>query len=224
MTRVLIVEDDRGLARALAITLTARGEEATVAGTAAEAIDAAAHLHPDVIVLDLGLPDMDGFEVLQAIRGWSNVPIVVLSARHDAQEKVRCLDAGADDYVTKPFGMDELLARLRAALRRAAEPPAEPIVETGTFAVDLARRRVTRDGAEVRLTPTEWRILELLARSAGKVVGRQALLDDLRGPNVPANSHYLRVYLAQLRAKLEVDPANPRHLITVPGVGYRLEP
>ena len=223
MTRVLIVEDDRGLARALAITLTARGDEATVAGNAANAIDAAAHLHPDVILLDLGLPDMDGFEVLQAIRGWSNVPIVVLSARHDAHEKVRCLDAGADDYVTKPFGMDELLARLRATLRRAAEPPAEPIVETSTFTVDLVRRKVTRDGVEVRLTPTEWRILELLARSAGKVVGRQALLDDVRGPNVPANSHYLRVYLAQLRAKLEQDPAHPRHLITVPGVGYRLE-
>ena len=223
MTRVLVVEDDRGLARALAITLTARGDEATVAGNAANAIDAAAHLHPDVILLDLGLPDMDGFEVLQAIRGWSNVPIVVLSARHDAHEKVRCLDAGADDYVTKPFGMDELLARLRATLRRAAEPPAEPIVETSTFTVDLVRRKVTRDGVEVRLTPTEWRILELLARSAGKVVGRQALLDDVRGPNVPANSHYLRVYLAQLRAKLEQDPAHPRHLITVPGVGYRLE-
>ena len=194
-----------------------------MAGNAANAIDAAAHLHPDVILLDLGLPDMDGFEVLQAIRGWSNVPIVVLSARHDAHEKVRCLDAGADDYVTKPFGMDELLARLRATLRRAAEPPAEPIVETSTFTVDLVRRKVTRDGVEVRLTPTEWRILELLARSAGKVVGRQALLDDVRGPNVPANSHYLRVYLAQLRAKLEQDPAHPRHLITVPGVGYRLE-
>lgn len=224
MTRVLVVEDDRGLARALAITLTARGNEVTVAGTAAVAIDAAAHIHPDVVILDLGLPDLDGFEVLQAIRGWSNVPIVVLSARHDAHEKVRCLDAGADDYVTKPFGMDELLARLRAALRRAAEPLVEPIVETATFTVDLARRKVMRDGDEVRLTPTEWRILELLARSAGKVVGRQTLLDDLRGPNVPANSHYLRVYLAQLRAKLEQDPAHPRHLLTEPGVGYRLEP
>ena len=223
MTRVLVVEDDRGLARAIAITLTARGDEAIVAGSATDAIDAAAHVHPDLIILDLGLPDMDGFEVLLAIRGWSNVPIVVLSARHDAHEKVRCLDAGADDYVTKPFGMDELLARLRAAVRRVAAPPSEPIVETSTFTVDLVRRKVTRDGVEVRLTPTEWRILELLARSAGKVVGRQALLDDVRGPNVPANSHYLRVYLAQLRAKLEQDPAHPRHLITVPGVGYRLE-
>jgi len=222
--RVLVVEDDPGLGRALAITLKARGEEPTWAASGRAALDAVAAVHPELIVLDLGLPDMDGLEVIRAVRGWSHVPIVVLSARADAREKVRCLDAGADDYVTKPFAMDEFLARLRAAARRAAPVPADPIVVTAAFTVDLLHRRVTRDGVQVRLTPTEWRLLELLARNSGKVVGRQALLDDLRGPDVPSQGHYLRVYLNQLRAKLEPDPANPRHLLTEPGVGYRLEP
>jgi two-component system KDP operon response regulator KdpE len=221
--KVLLVEDDAGLARALRITLRARGDEVVWAQTGRGALDAIAHEHPDIIVLDLGLPDMDGLEVLTAVRGWSRVPVVVLSARSSAGEKVRALDAGADDYVTKPFGMDEFLARLRAAHRRGTAEDVAPVITTPDFTIDLPRGRVVREGREVRLTPTEWRLLELLARNAGKIVGKQELLDDLRGPNVPSQSHYLRVYLAQLRAKLEPDPAHPRYLLTVPGVGYRLE-
>lgn len=222
--RILLIEDDAPLAKALAITLRARGDEAIHAATGRAGLDAVAHTHPELVVLDLGLPDLDGFDVLTALRGWTDVPVVVLSARHDAAEKVRCLDAGADDYVTKPFGMDELLARLRAARRRANAEPDEPVVVTAGFTIDLAHRRVIRDGQEVRLTPTEWRLLEVLARHPGKVVGRQLLLDDLRGPHAPAGGHYLRVFLNQLRAKLEDDPSQPRHLLTVPGVGYRLDP
>jgi two-component system KDP operon response regulator KdpE len=220
---LLVVEDDAGLAKALQITLRARGDEVIWAQTGRGALDAMAHEHPDVVILDLGLPDMDGVEVLTAIRGWSKVPVLVLSARTDASDKVLALDAGADDYVTKPFGMDELLARLRAAFRRGTTEDAPPTVTTPDFTVDLARRRVTRGETEIRLTPTEWRLLELLVRDADKVVGKQTLLDDLRGPNVPSQGHYLRVYLAQLRAKLEPDPANPRYLLTVPGVGYRFQ-
>ncbi|MDQ1248178.1 MAG: two-component system, OmpR family, operon response regulator KdpE [Actinomycetota bacterium] len=222
--RVLVIEDDTALAKALAITLRARGDEVIHASGGRAGVDAAAHGHPDLVILDLGLPDLDGTEVLIALRGWSAVPVVVLSARHDAAEKVRCLDAGADDYVTKPFAMDELLARLRAAHRRADSRPDDPVVATSSFTVDLAHRRVVRNGEEVRLTPTEWRLLEVLARNVGKVVGRQMLLDDLRGPHAPSGGHYLRVFLNQLRAKLEDDPAHPRHLLTVPGVGYRLDP
>jgi two-component system, OmpR family, KDP operon response regulator KdpE len=221
--KVLIVEDDAALARALTITLRAAGDTPVWAPSGRGALDAVAHEHPDLVVLDLGLPDMDGLEVLTALRGWSRVPVVVLSARTSAAEKVHALDTGADDYVTKPFGMDEFLARLRAAYRRGGTADAAPVIDTPDFTIDLPHRRVIRDGHEVRLTPTEWRLLELLARNAGKVVGRQELLDDLRGPNVPSQSHYLRVYLAQLRAKLEPDPATPRYLITIPGVGYRLE-
>ncbi|HQR78723.1 MAG TPA: response regulator transcription factor [Actinomycetota bacterium] len=221
--KVLIVEDDAGLARALTITLRARGDEPVWAQTGRGALDAMAQAHPEVIILDLGLPDLDGLEVLAAVRGWSQIPVVVLSARNSAEEKVRALDAGADDYVTKPFGMDELLARLRAAHRRGGPQEQPPVVRTAEFTIDLPRHRVLRAGQEVRLTPTEWRLLELLAINAGKVVGRQELLDDLRGPNVPTRGHYLRVYLAQLRAKLEPDPAEPRYLITIPGVGYRLD-
>ncbi len=224
MTRVLVVEDDPGLARALAITLRSQGYEVVVAMTGAAAIEAAASRHPEVVVLDLGLPDIDGMDVLHAIRGWSTTPVVVLSARQGAPDKVEALDAGADDYVTKPFGMDEFLARLRAAARRAGPDATEALVTTATFVVDLAHRRVTRDGQEVRLTPTEWRILEILARNPGRIVGRQELFRELRGPNVSPEPHYLRVFLAQLRAKLEVDPSQPRHLLTEPGVGYRLVP
>lgn len=221
--KVLLVEDDAALARALIITLRAQGDDPVWAPTGRGALDAVAHEHPELIVLDLGLPDMDGLDVLAAVRGWSRVPVVVLSARSTAAEKVGALDAGADDYVTKPFGMDELLARLRAAFRRGTSQEQAPVVRTADFSIDLPHRRVMRGDSEVRLTPTEWRLLELLARNAGKVVGRQELLDDLRGPNVPSQSHYLRVYLAQLRAKLEPDPATPVYLITIPGVGYRLE-
>lgn len=221
--KLLIVEDDAALAKALIITLRARGDDPVWAQTGRGALEAVAHEHPDIIVLDLGLPDLDGFEVLAGIRGWSRVPIVVLSARSSAAEKVRALDAGADDYVTKPFGMDELLARLRAAHRRGTTEVVAPVLNTPDFQIDLPRRTVTRGDEQIRLTPTEWRLLELLAANPGKVVGRQELLDDLRGPNVPSQGHYLRVYLAQLRAKLEPDPSSPKYLITVPGVGYRLE-
>jgi two-component system, OmpR family, KDP operon response regulator KdpE len=222
--RIVVVEDDAALARALAITLRAHRYEVTVARTGADGIRIAAAWHPDLVILDLGLPDVDGMAVLAAVRGWSAVPIVVLSARQTSDDKVQALDAGADDYVSKPFAMDELLARLRAASRRRADAGGDPVVRTGAFTVDLAHRRVVRNGQEVRLTPTEWRMLEILARNAGKVVGRTELLHELRGPHLDKETHYLRVYLAQLRSKLEPDPADPHHLLTEPGVGYRLEP
>lgn len=224
MTRVLIIEDEPALARALAVTLRAHRYEATVAHDAAAGLDAAASWRPDLVVLDLGLPDLDGLEVLRALRAWSGTPVVVLSARHTSDDKVEALDAGADDYVTKPFGMDELLARLRAAARRRPQEDQPPVVVTASFTVDLAARRVRRtDGQDVRLTPTEWHMLEVLASNVGKVVGRRELLHELRGPHLDRETHYLRVYLAQLRRKLEPDPAHPRHLITEPGMGYRLE-
>jgi two-component system KDP operon response regulator KdpE len=223
--RVLVVEDEPALARALAVTLRANRYDATVAHTGASGLDAMANWHPDLVVLDLGLPDLDGIEVLRALRAWSAVPVVVLSARQTSDDKVEALDAGADDYVTKPFGMDELLARIRAAARRRGTGDAPPAVRTAAFTVDIAARRVrTAAGDDVRLTPTEWHMLEILARNVGKVVGRRELLQELRGPYVDQETHYLRVYLAQLRRKLEPDPAHPRHLITEAGMGYRLEP
>ncbi len=224
MTRILIIEDEPALARALAITLNARGYETDVAVTGAAGLDLVASCHPDLILLDLGLPDLDGMTILAAVRGWSQVPVVVLSARQTSYDKVAALDAGADDYVSKPFAMDELLARIRAATRRAAGAEADPLVVTDSFTIDLAARIVTRDGQPVRLTPTEWRLLEILARNAGRIVTQKELLRELRGPDLDRESHYLRVYLAQLRRKLEPDPARPRHLLTDPGIGYRLVP
>jgi two-component system KDP operon response regulator KdpE len=225
VTRVLVVDDDRALARALAINLKARGYDVDVALTGAEALATASARPPDLVVLDLGLPDLDGHEVLAGLRGWTSAPVVVLSAREDQREKVAALDAGADDYVTKPFGMDELLARLRAAVRRAQPGPADvPVVTTDHFTVDLATRRVTTVAGEVRLTPTEWHLLEVLVRSSGRMVGQKQLLQEVWGPAYEKESHYLRVYVAQLRRKLEPDPAHPVHLITEPGMGYRFEP
>jgi two-component system, OmpR family, KDP operon response regulator KdpE len=228
MTRVVIVEDEPALARALSITLRARGYDVESARTGAAGLEALTRHDVDLIILDLGLPDMDGMEVLRAVRAWSDVPIVVLSARQTSDDKVAALDAGADDYITKPFGMAEFLARLRAAMRRGQGEQSPPVVETATFVVDLARRQVTRVDADeprqVRLTPTEWRVLEILARQVGSLVGRRELLEELRGPHLHHETHYLRVYLAQLRAKLEADPSRPRHLITEPGLGYRLVP
>ncbi|MBD7951047.1 MULTISPECIES: response regulator [Oerskovia] len=222
--RVLVVDDDAGLVRALAINLRAHGWDVTVAMTGTEALDAAASARPDVILLDLGLPDLSGFEVIAGVRGWSAVPIVVLSARQLGDDKVDALDAGADDYVTKPFAMNELLARLRAAVRRAQPAEAsEPVVEAGDLRIDLARRRVLRAGQEVRLSPTEWSLLEVLVRHRGRMVGRLQLLHDVWGPAYSAETNYLRVYTAQLRRKLEDDPANPRHIITQPGMGYLFE-
>jgi two-component system KDP operon response regulator KdpE len=196
-----------------------------VALTGAEALAIAGRRLPDVVVLDLGLPDMDGVEVLEGLRGWTTVPVLVLSARAEQAEKVAALDAGADDYVTKPFGMDELLARLRAAVRRSAPTTEDlPVVETAHFTVDLAARRVRTSAGEVRLTPTEWHLLEVLVRNPGRLVSQRQLLQDVWGPAYEKETHYLRVYLAQLRRKLEPDPSRPVHLVTEPGMGYRFEP
>jgi two-component system KDP operon response regulator KdpE len=223
VTRVLVVEDDPQIVRALRINLKTRGYEVDAAPDGRTALELAARHPPDVVLLDLGLPDLEGVEVIGGLRGWLNVPIIVLSARHASAEKVQALDAGADDYVTKPFGMDELLARLRAAVRRAAPAGRAAVVETASFTVDLAAKKVARDGADVRLTPTEWHILEVLVRDAGRLVGQRQLLREVWGPAYEKETNYLRVYLAQLRRKLEPDPAHPRHLITEPGMGYRFE-
>ncbi|WP_308113347.1 response regulator transcription factor [Antribacter soli] len=222
--RVLVVDDDSGLARALSINLRAHGWDVIVAPTGAAALDAAASGRPDVVLLDLGLPDMSGLDVIAGIRGWTRVPIVVLSARQLGDDKVDALDAGADDYVTKPFAMNELLARLRAAVRRARPVDAdEPVIEAGELRIDLARRVVSRAGEDVRLSPTEWALLEVLVRNRGRMVGRQQLLREVWGPAYSTETNYLRVYTAQLRRKLEADPAHPRHLLTHPGAGYRFE-
>jgi two-component system KDP operon response regulator KdpE len=225
MTRVLIVDDEPQILRALRINLSVRGYEVTTAATGAGALRAAAEVRPDVIVLDLGLPDIDGLEVLAGLRGWSDTPVIVLSARSDSAEKVAALDAGADDYVTKPFGMDEFTARLRAAVRRGAASldSDEPVVETASFTVDLASKKVIKNGADVHLTPTEWGMLEMLVRNRGKLVGREELLREVWGPSYAKETHYLRVYLAQLRRKLEDDPSHPRHLLTEAGMGYRFQ-
>lgn len=224
MTRVLLVDDDRALVRALAINFRARGFDVDTAADGGTALRRAASSPPDVVVLDLGLPDMDGLEVVSGLRGWSTVPIIVLSARDTQHTKVDVLDAGADDYVTKPFGMDELLARIRAALRRATPEPPAPVVQTPDFTVDLAAKKVIRDGRPVRLTPTEWNVLELLVRNTGKLVARRQMLKEVWGPAYADETNYLRVYLAQLRRKLEPVPSRPRYLLTEPGIGYRFEP
>jgi two-component system KDP operon response regulator KdpE len=222
----VVVDDDRPLARALAINLRAHGYEVQVAHDGRSALTEVARAHPAVVVLDLGLPDLDGIEVLAGIRGWSAVPVIVLSARSTSAEKVAALDAGADDYVTKPFGMDELLARIRAAVRRGTPAASDEVdtVTTDDFTVDLGAHRVERNGGAVRLTPTEWSLLELLVRHSGKLVPQKQMLTEVWGPVYEHETHYLRVYLAQLRRKLEPDPAHPRYLITEPGVGYRFEP
>jgi two-component system KDP operon response regulator KdpE len=224
MTRVLVVDDEPQIARALAINLRARHYDVDVAPTGQAALALAAERQPDVVILDLGLPDLDGFEVIRGLRGWSQVPILVLSARQDSADKVEALDLGADDYVTKPFGMDELLARLRAAVRRGVPGEDVPVVTTADFTVDLAAKRVVRDGIDVRLTPTEWHLLEVLVRGSGRLVTQRQLLQEVWGPAYQRETNYLRVYLAQLRRKLEPDPSRPRYLVTEPGMGYRFEP
>ncbi len=225
MSTVLVVDDDPALVRALTINLRARGYDVHAAATGAGALRMAAAHPPDAVVLDLGLPDLDGTEVIAGLRGWTDVPILVLSAREQSREKVTALDAGADDYVVKPFGMDELLARLRAAIRRGSATPAEPTIVTDTFTVDLGAGRVSAlDGSDIRLTPTEWHLLEVLARNAGRVVAHARLLTEVWGPAYGDQTNYLRVYMATLRRKLEADAARPRHLLTEPGRGYRFEP
>jgi two-component system KDP operon response regulator KdpE len=225
MTRVLVVDDEPQIRRALATNLKARGYEVDLAPTGEDALRLAAERHPDVVVLDIGLPGIDGIEVVHGLRGWTEVPIIILSVRESEADKVAALDAGADDFVTKPFGMDELLARLRAAVRRSAPTDTEEAqVTTDHFAIDLAARRVTRDGLEVRLTPTEWHLVEILVRNPGKLVSQRHLLQEVWGPQYERETNYLRVYLARLRRKLEPDASHPRHFLTEPGMGYRFEP
>jgi two-component system KDP operon response regulator KdpE len=224
MTRVLVVDDDPQLLRALRIALRAAGHDVDTAPDGRAALQQAAAVHPDVIVLDLGLPDLDGTEVLAGLHPWYTGPVLVLSARTDSQDKVHALDAGADDYVTKPFDMGELLARLRAALRRGPGEPPDRVVTTDHFTLDLVDRQVTVAGTPVRLTPTEWGLLETLARRPGRLISQRQLLQSVWGPGYEKETHYLRVYLAQLRRKLEPDPAHPRYLRTEPGMGYRFTP
>jgi two-component system KDP operon response regulator KdpE len=225
--RILVVDDEPQLLRALRINLRARQYDVETADTGAGALAAVARTPPDLVVLDLGLPDLDGVEVIRGLRGWTSVPIIVLSGRADSSDKVHALDAGADDYVTKPFGVDELLARIRAVTRRLASPSdAPPTVEIGQYTVDIADHVVRpRDGGEpLHLTPTEWHLLELLIRHPGKLISQRQLLQEVWGPQYSSETHYLRQYLAQLRRKLEDDPAHPRQLLTEPGMGYRFQP
>ncbi len=225
MTRVLVVDDDPRLQRTLAIALRAHGHEVVTAGDGRTAVQSVLEDAPDVVILDLGLPDLDGTEVLRRLRSGSAVPVIVLSARHESDDKIEALDLGADDYVTKPFGVEELLARVRAALRRGGPQGQhlEPMT-TDHFRLDFAERRATVAGADVRLTPTEWRLLEALCREPGHLVSQQDLLRAVWGPSYGRESNYLRVYANQLRRKLEPDPATPRHLVTEPGLGYRFTP
>jgi len=222
VTKVVVIDDEDAICRALRINLAARDYDVTTAADGASGLATVARERPDAVILDLGLPDMDGTDVITGVRGWTNTPIIVLSARENEAAKVKALDAGADDYVTKPFGMDELLARLRAAVRRGAVTDGEPTVTTTDFTVDLAAKRVTGpDGDDVRLTPTEWQLLEILVRNRGRLVTQRQLLQDVWGPSYETESNYLRVYVAQLRRKLEPDPSRPRYLLTEPGMGYR---
>jgi two-component system KDP operon response regulator KdpE len=232
VTRVLVIDDEPQILRALRINLRVRSYEVDTAATGSEALATAAKHPPDLVILDLGLPDLDGVEVIEGLRGWTQAPIIVLSGRTDATNKVDALDAGADDYVTKPFGMEELLARMRAAVRRATPETSEPRVRLGDLVVDLAAKRVTRadpeagpDGsADVRLTPTEWHLLEVLLRNPGKLLSQRQLLTEVWGPGYADAAGNLRLYMAQLRRKLEPDPGRPRWLMTEPGMGYRYQP
>jgi two-component system KDP operon response regulator KdpE len=222
VSRVLVVDDELQIRRTLAINLRARGYQVDLAATGEEALQAAAEQPPDVVVLDLGLPGVSGLEVIEGLRGWTRIPIIVLSVREREADKVAALDAGADDYVTKPFGINELLARLRAAVRRATPTDEQvPVVQTPDFRVDLAAKQVVRNGREVRLTPTEWHLVELLVRNPGRLVSQRQLLQEVWGPQYREETNYLRVFIAQIRRKLEPDPARPRYFITEPGMGYR---
>jgi two-component system KDP operon response regulator KdpE len=222
-SRVLVVDDESPMLRALGTNLRARGYQVDLAPTGEEALTLAARHRPDAVILDLGLPGITGIEVIEGLRGWTAVPIIILSARGTEPDKVAALDAGADDYVTKPFGMDELLARLRAALRRIAPAPESAQVATPDFSVDLAAKKVTGPDGEVRLTPTEWGLVEVLVRNAGKLVSQRQLLQEVWGPQYGQEANYLRVHMAHIRRKLEPDPSRPRYFITEPGMGYRFE-
>ncbi len=228
MTTVLVIDDEPQILRALRINLRVRQYDVHTAGSGTEALELAARHPPDLVILDLGLPDLDGVDVIHGLRGWTAAPIIVLSGRADSTDKVEALDAGADDYVTKPFGMDELLARMRAVSRRTGSDDDTPQFRLGDILVDLAAKRVTRQGADggpdIRLTPTEWHLLEVLLRNPGKLLSQQQLLADVWGPGYADATGNLRLYMAQLRRKLEPDPARPRWLLTEPGMGYRYQP
>jgi len=219
--RILIADDDPQMLRALRITLTARGYDVETADDGTAAIAAAERSRPDVVVVDLGMPGLTGIEVIESLRAWTQVPILVVSGRTESWDKVEALDAGADDYVTKPFSADELLARVRALARRATTAPEDPVVSFSDVVVDLGARVVTRAGVAVRLTPTEWRMLDVLMRNHDRLVTRETLLTEVWGPQYTTDTGYLRLYLSQLRKKLEPDPAHPRHLLTEAGMGYR---
>jgi two-component system, OmpR family, KDP operon response regulator KdpE len=221
--RALIVEDDPRICRTLAVNLRARGHETDLAFDGERALELAARHHPDVVILDLGLPGMDGLDVVRGLRGWTAVPIVVLSGRGSEAAKVEALDLGADDYVTKPFGMDELIARLRAAVRRAVLPEEEAVITTPDFVLDFATKRASRGEEIVHLTPTQWHIVEVLARHAGRLVTYDQLLKEVWGPSYGKETNYLRVFMTQIRRELEPEPSRPRYFVTAPGIGFRLE-
>jgi two-component system KDP operon response regulator KdpE len=223
MTRVLVVDDDLRILKTLEVNLRARGFEVLLARTGEDALKLAARHHPDAVVLDLGLPAMDGLDVVRGLRGWTSVPIVVLSGRGTEAAKVEALDLGADDYLTKPFGMDELFARLRAAVRRAVVPEGKPVVTTPDFQIDFAAKQVHRGDELVRLTPTQWHIVEVLVRNAGKLVTYEQLLREVWGPTYGKETNYLRVFMTQIRQRLEPEPSKPRYFITEPGIGFRFE-
>jgi two-component system KDP operon response regulator KdpE len=222
MTLVLAVDDDPAILRTLSINLRARGYDVETAGDGRSALQVVDERMPDAVILDLGLPDLDGVAVLRRLRTFTQVPVVVLSARHESDDKVEALDEGADDYVTKPFDMEELLARVRSAIRRAGPGETSVVVVADDVRLDVTERRATRAGDEVRLTPTEWNIVEVLARRQGRLVRQAELLHEVWGPGYDRETNYLRVYLAQLRRKLETDPSRPTIFLTDPGIGYRL--
>lgn len=221
--RILVVDDEAAMRRALATNLKVRGYRVDLAESGERALELAAHHHPDLVILDLGLPGIDGVEVIRGLRGWTEVPIIVLSARDGEHDKIEALDAGADDYVTKPFGIGELLARVRAALRRNVAVDEEPVILAEDLAIDLAAKTITRDGQPVGLTPIEWRLVEELARHRGKLITHRQLLQRVWGPSYESETNYLRVHFTNIRRKLEANPSRPRHFITEPGIGYRFE-
>jgi two-component system, OmpR family, KDP operon response regulator KdpE len=224
MTRILIVDDEAQILKALSINLRARGFEVDLAIDGREALEHAASNHPDLVLLDLGLPKLDGLDVIGGLRGWTQVPIIVLSVRETEADKVAALDRGADDYLTKPFGMNELLARIRAVTRRHTPAAEQPQITTEHFTIDLTERRITARGDDLHLTPTEWAMLDVLARHPGRLVTQRHLLNQVRGPNFEDTTGYIRVHLAHLRQKLEPEPSRPRYFLTEPGIGYRFEP
>lgn len=219
--RILVIDDEHEIRRMLQVALSAHGYAVAEAPSGKEGLNQALIFHPDLVILDLGLPDLDGMEVVHSLREWSRVPVIILSVRERESDKIDALDAGADDYLTKPFSMGELLARIRVAMRRAAKTEEEPVLIFPGLTIDLARRLVLRNQEEIKVTPTEYEILKYLAFHAGRVVTHRQLLRTVWGPNFQEETHYLRVYVGQLRRKIEADPAQPRYIITEPGVGYR---